>query len=207
MPMMLIESAQEFIARHGGDPIQRMTSEGGERHQTTRLMLPDGAEIDMDDVNIRREPRTDPMEKLKGVIAYLRLKLDRENERYRACQAYISTQSQFHAMGAGPLPHPDSYEDLKKLQLSHREIQRQLGVKETELQELRGPDQWQLRQAERDQQRAAAASALADMAAIVGNPPPANPLARIEELVQQERKLLTGALARAAGIRPDAEAP
>ena len=195
MPTVFVESADEFIRRHGSDPINLSVTAAGQRHDSTRLLLADGAQIDMDDPRIRREPPTDPAQRLAWEIKYLELAL--------GCQSYIGGQAPIHAAGAGPPPHPDAYEDLKRFQASYREIQGQLKAKQEELLALRGPSEWDRRQAERAEQRATAQKALADMAAIVGNPPPAdNGQAKVSEVIRETNRAIGRAMLKKVGIRP-----
>lgn len=201
MPTIFVESAQEFITRHGSNPIRLISTAGGEKRPTSRLLLPSGAEIDGDHTSIRREPSSDPAVNLQWRIKYLELALARENGRYRDVQRFINEQCLFHSMGAGPLPDARAYEDLRMLQASHRSIGEQLAARKAELNELRGPSAWDRRQEERARHKEAARAALDAMAAVTGNPPAVDPLASIKELARESNKQISRTILKHAGVK------
>ena len=85
------------------------------------------------------EPPHDPAELLSVQIEFLQAKLVQQESLRQQCDAYIVTQSDFHSLGAGPLPVPTAFDDLEQFQKTISELRELIGQKQTELAVLRGP--------------------------------------------------------------------
>lgn len=84
MPMVMIESVQEFIQRHGGNPIGMPESE--------RLLLPDGASCTIDG-SMRCEPPQSPYDLMLNRRRYLVEHLHRSQEQFNQAKRSVMDQA------------------------------------------------------------------------------------------------------------------
>ena len=86
MPMMMIESFDEFAARNGGSPLEV----GG------RLLFPTGAQSDLRNY-MRQEPPADPYRRLRLQHAYYQERLRRAEDHFEAERHAASQQASYAA--------------------------------------------------------------------------------------------------------------
>jgi len=88
---------------------------------------------------IHWEPPPDPQTLLQHKIEFVAAKLKQEETKSVQCQNYVVKQSEFHAMGAGPLPDEQAYADLETFQKNVLALRKEFAEKQAELKALNGP--------------------------------------------------------------------
>lgn len=167
-----IESLDEFIARHGGDPMPVYSKENGLRgDRTTWHVLPDGAMYNDDASYPRREPPDDEVERLFRQVQYLENFRERLQQAYVQFQNSLSLQATYYVNGAGPLPTEEDLKDLATLKAKLAEVEASLAVKSEEYRTKRGPTPAERQAAQREQRRTEAAAFLANMYAVTNRDP------------------------------------
>lgn len=91
MPMLMIESWEEFAARHGGNSIE----------DNGRILFADGAMTDTRDM-MRWEPPTDPTKRLKNQKWYWQAMVERAEVAFNNAKNDCENRAHWHARGAGP---------------------------------------------------------------------------------------------------------
>ena len=148
--MPFIENAQEFINR------QKCESLHWRSRRVT--LFANGARLTDD--NRRFEPPKDPILLLTAERDFIAAQLEQEERKFKQCQQYIFTQSEFHRTGYAGLPDEKSFKDLEDFAVNVIMFREDLEAKQKELEKKRGPTPAQSYQARRDQERQAGDAAI-----------------------------------------------
>ena len=103
---IVIDSYQEFADRHGGSPVQ----------VENIFLFPDGASVNGDDRDDRREPPADPTERLRARRDYVAAHLDRTIDNFQSLKAHCHEQASLAARYTNlPGPPVDAPKELRRL--------------------------------------------------------------------------------------------
>lgn len=153
MPQTLeIESLEEFITRHGGNPVNLQSGETGVREQTTWLLCPTGARYSADGEQ-RQEPSDDPVTKLEGESHYLDLLTRHLEDNYAQCQNGLIEQCGIYTMGSGPIPDESELQTLTELKVLLHTTTQARDSKRMEFETLRGPTRAEQQEAAKAERR------------------------------------------------------
>ena len=164
---IVIESEQEFIERHGGQPmpLRELDDDGmnirGDRHR--RWILPDGASFSEDPNMPRSEPPADAVRLARYQALYWRSLADYLEATYTRLVSVIQTQLQIYVSGSGPMPDQAALDDVKEIRRKTQEAIEVYNRKEARYRELAGPSPAERQAAERERRRAEAKSYEADL--------------------------------------------
>ena len=116
MPMILVESPQEFAQRHGNDSIEISRWRDGERSPTGRWLFGDGAQTTYD--GTRSEPPEDPSELLRLRRLYVSEQLERATSEFNSLKSECSEQAALSAKYSNlPSVDPGVVEELKSIKV------------------------------------------------------------------------------------------
>lgn len=143
---IVIEKQEEFIARHGGNPLP--IGDAGWH------ICADGARYNPGNGNYKwQEPSTDEIGRREGEHTYNALMVKHLQRDADRLLQWIETQCGIFAMGSGPLPGQDDLDALEDMMLAlHRAIAKRDELAQ-KLRELKGPTREEIQAKEREQRR------------------------------------------------------